>query len=246
MTASVLALNESADAPTLDSSNALLIVDDDEVAAEELAEAMCEFGYNCFVASSPEEARKTILRHPEIVTVVTDFYLHGFGHCAGNGLGLIEELLSLVPGRCLTGVVISGDADVLVDCTIHGAQKFLAKPVAPEALAAMLSGSPNQSPETTTADDSFTNLHQLVISQSEAINRLTNTIALYERNAREIGSRLDRMTSAALIVRKWVGEDANGSAAPLVHYIVAQGLTTKDLTRAQPMLGARSKPLTAN
>ena len=246
MTAAMLAIDEFEDLATRDFPNALLIVDDDGIAAAELAEAMSEFGYSCFLASSAEQAKKTILRHPEIVTVVTDYYLHGFGHCAGNGLKLIEDLHSLVPGRCLSGVVISGDAEVLADCTLQGAQKFLAKPVAPEALAAMLSEAPRQSPAARSADNSAEQLHQLIISQSEAIKRLTITIALYERNAREIGSRIDRMTSAASIVQKRVGEDTNNAAVHLAQYIVAQGSATMDLTRAQPMLDARSKPHTAN
>lgn len=205
----------------------VLIVDDVIEAAEELSEALEEFGVDARIAETAEQAKEMILQQPEISAVVTDFYLSGYGNGRQNGLSLLDELNALVPDRKLDTIVVSGDPDVLVDCTLMGAQTFLSKPLAPESLLAVLSV---DLPEPVSEGEATVRqLHQVIMTQSEAITQLTETIKQYEKRAVEISTRVDHVTSAAILVSNSVVASGNEDVVNLTEYIVAEGAAAKDL-----------------
>ena len=136
------AIAERYDTPSLPQMGAglisVLIVDDDPDAVDELSEALEGFGFRCFQAASPDEAIQVIDEEPRISAIVTDFYLRGLATSADNGLLLIERVRETFPDRSFDCVVVSGDPDILAECALSGAVKFLAKPILPESLTAML------------------------------------------------------------------------------------------------------------
>lgn len=208
-------------------SGAVLIVDDVIEAAEELSEALEDFGIEARIAGSAEQAKEMVLQQPDIRAVVTDFYLSGYGNGRQNGLSLLEELSAMVPDRDLDTIVVSGDPDVLVDCTLMGAQTFLSKPLAPESLLAVLS---QDLPEPASDDeDTVRQLHQIIMTQSQAITQLTDTIKHYEKRAVEISAHVDHVTSAAVLVSNSITEAGNEDVVNLTEYIVAEGTAAKDL-----------------
>lgn len=209
----------------------VLIVDDDPIAGEELSEALEDLGFRCFVASSYREAIEVTAREQDISAIVTDFYLRGVENMAENGLELIENLQDAFPDRSLDCVIVSGDRDILAECTMHGAYKFLPKPIAPESLSTMLMED-SPAPEETPSDDASVSvvlLHRLVESQSQAIATLTETLQANQKDVREMRSRMSRLLEAAKIAGKRTAEVEDPQIRTLIGYIVGQGAAVKDL-----------------
>ena len=222
----------------------VLIVDDDPIAGEELSEALEDLGFRCFVATSYREAIEVTAREQDIGAIVTDFYLRGVDNMAENGLELIENLQDAFPDRALDCIVVSGDRDILAECTMHGAYKFLPKPIAPESLSSMLmDGNPVQEDD---ADDdspvSIVLLHRLVESQSQAIATLTETLKANQKDSREMRSRMTRLLEAAKIAGKRTAEVEDPQIRTLIGYIVGQGVAVKDLLPRNSV----KKPSTTN
>lgn len=209
---------------------AVLIVDDEVGAAEELAEALFELGHPSYIATCRESAKKTLGQHPEIGTIVSDFYLCGSGNSRGNGISLIEELRAEFPERNLDVIIVSGDHDLLAECTLLGPLKFLTKPVAPESLSAMFEGSTPEFGEFKDPDQKVVELHRLVECQSQAISQLTAAIRAYENNARKIHDRLGRISSAAALVNDRLRTD-RGDVIDIAKYISGQSAATLQLVR---------------
>ena len=211
----------------------VLIVDDDPIAGEELSEALEDLGFRCFVASSYRQAIEVTAREQEIGAIVTDFYLKGMENMAENGLDLIENLQDAFPDRALDCIVVSGDRDILAECTMHGAYKFLPKPIAPESLSSMLmDGTP--APDDAAGDDddaavSVVLLHRLVESQSQAIATLTETLKANQKDVREMRSRMSRLLEAAKIAGKRTAEVEDPQIRTLIGYIVGQGAAVREL-----------------
>lgn len=108
----------------------ILIVDDEELILELMAEALTGEGYECFVASSVEAAVQTIRATPGIVLIITDLKMPG-----GNGFDLIETVQTQC-GQKLKFIIMSGHADLSNNDRDVGAAAlpFLAKPVSIESL----------------------------------------------------------------------------------------------------------------
>lgn len=221
----------------------VLIVDDDPIAGEELSEALEDFGFRCFVANSFREAIETTARETSINAVVTDFYLRGAENMAENGLQLIENLQDAFPDRGLDCVVVSGDPDILAECTMHGAHKFLPKPIAPESLNSMLKDrAPAEVDEETDGPVSMVLLHRLVESQSQAISTLTDALKANQKDAREMRSRIDRLLEAARIAGRRTARSEDHEVRTLIGYIVGQGSAVKDLLPRNSPKKPGSKP----
>lgn len=213
----------------------VLIVDDDPIAGEELSEALEEFGFRCFIATSYREAIETAARETSITAVVTDFYLRGTENLAENGLDLIESLQDAFPDRALDCIVVSGDPEILGECTMHGAYKFLSKPIAPESLSSMLleprpaAEAQAGSEEDDNAAVSVVLLHRLVESQQHTITTLTDALKANQKDAREMRSRLGRLLEAARIAGRRSARTGDNEVRTLIGYIVGQGAAVKDL-----------------
>lgn len=215
------------------STASVLIVDDDAVAAEELAEALELEGFTCITTSASDEALAILWSHPDIGTVITDFYLRGESMAVGNGLELIERIREMTPARKLDFIVVSGDQDVLADCTISGAGKFLAKPIAPESLCTMVRDGSIAKPDLSTANSeeeaggSVATLHRMVEIQADAIANLTEALTSARNGRQEAGRRLDRLVSAASIAGRRNDDAGTADVGDLIRYVVGQGYAVK-------------------
>ncbi|MBL9103435.1 MAG: response regulator [Myxococcales bacterium] len=114
------------------SGTQLLLVEDDEALAEALGLSLRSRGYGVRVVHTMAEARASIAENTPTVAIV-DVVLPD-----GNGINLIQELLSNVEQRSGVPVVLMTgiakfDSEELRRLAPHGIQ-FLTKPFAPDAL----------------------------------------------------------------------------------------------------------------
>lgn len=217
----------------------VLIVDDEIMLAEELGEAMASHGYRCFIADTEQLALKLIVQNPEIETVVVDFYLRGAGVSFRNGLDVVERLRTIVPERNLDCVVISGDPDIVAECTMCGVTKFLPKPVHPECLSAMLR---QRVHSPTDSDREIVSLLQRrLVQQSAAIGKLAQRVSSDRNDGQGLSRNIDRIVSAACIMREMAGQQDEPMLQNIAQYIVDVSATVKAEGPAQST--AEERPL---
>jgi len=114
----------------------ILIVDDDQAAAEEFAEAARMLGYGCRFALDAPTALRLLAEQPSIGIVVTDVQMPGM--C---GLSLLDEIASrFAQRRPIVTLVVTGfgSVDVAVAAMRNEAADFLTKPIGPGDVAASL------------------------------------------------------------------------------------------------------------
>lgn len=229
MTIALNIADENGCPSALDGSKSVLIVDDEAMAAEEMAEALGDAGFRCFIASSADEARTIFHGQPDITAVITDFYLKAPGFCAGNGLELVETLRAELPDRMLDCIVISGDPEVLADCVLFGGVKFLAKPVLPDSLATLLCRNIDEDADQSDYTISLDLLQRRIQDQSRVITALSRNIKADQAKSDAMSFRLDRLNSAALILRNRVEDEDNGDVISMVRYIAEQGMAIRGM-----------------
>lgn len=215
-----------------DTLPSVLIVDDDEVAASELAETLELDGFNCIATSTLEQAISLTTSFPSIKVIITDFYLHGATTATANGLALLERVRGTFPNRMFNFIVVSGDHDVFVDCALTEAVKFLAKPIAPESISAMVRGEVMQgedAPSNVVSAPSESCPHHMIQVQASTIASLTEALNDMRAENRAATSRLDRLVSAASIAQNRHDEVGTGEIGELLRYILGQGYSVKTL-----------------
>jgi signal transduction histidine kinase/DNA-binding response OmpR family regulator len=101
----------------------IVIVDDDSMISEPLAEFLEESGFKVREADCAEGLRQ-VLREEKIGLILLDIGLPD-----ADGTSLIPELIAGYPGTAI--IMLSGVADlhVAIDCIRNGADDYLAKPV---------------------------------------------------------------------------------------------------------------------
>lgn len=110
----------------------VLVVEDDPTHREYLLSLLEEWGYEPIPVGSAEEAEYAV-RHKAIEAAVIDVFLPG-----RSGAALMTRLRSRFPQAVLIGISALGDASTARRCKGLGADLFLSKPIAPEALAKAL------------------------------------------------------------------------------------------------------------
>ena len=108
----------------------ILIVDDEEMILDLMAEALTDEGYECFVASNVEAAVKVVKSTPGIELIITDLKMPG-----KTGADLIKTVQAQCEQK-VKFIVMSGHASPNVkgnDIDI-GAYPFLTKPLGIENL----------------------------------------------------------------------------------------------------------------
>lgn len=150
----------------------VLVVEDDDVHGEEIAEALSAAGVSSIVVSGFEDAVELLQLSNEFTAVVTDFYLQGFGNGRGNGLDLIDSIGRKFPGRDLKCIIMSGDPDVAADCALFGPVSFVPKPVQAERLIASLANGSEKTPE----NETIARLERTVRHQNTVIARLSERL----------------------------------------------------------------------
>lgn len=214
----------------------ILVVDDDPIAAEELSETLETEGFRCIATHTADDAIAVLTEHADINVVITDFYLRGVATARGNGLDLIERIRETFQTRDFDFIVVSGDRDVLVDCTVTEAFKFLAKPIMPESICSMVktSSAPQSGP--TEADSTASpqaTYHRMIEAQASAIAGLTDALKEARKDKREVVSRMDRLVSAASIAGRRHDDAGARDVAELLRYIVGQGYAVKKLMHGE-------------
>ena len=116
----------------------LLLVDDDALALEELAD-IAEFeGWQSVTANCIETALDILDADQEIRVVVTDVhFLDPLGQSA-NGIQFVSRAQARFPDRPLSYLVLSGDPDALKASVQVGAFNFLCKPFLADDLIAAI------------------------------------------------------------------------------------------------------------
>ncbi len=106
----------------------VLIVDDDPLSREFLAEAVGSLGFSVDQAASGEEALTTIThKMPDLV--LSDLRMPGM-----DGSELIESIHRLHPGLPTVLVTAHGTVEAAVDAMQNGAVDFLMKPCSPDTI----------------------------------------------------------------------------------------------------------------
>jgi CheY-like chemotaxis protein len=109
----------------------VLIVDDELIIREALADALDDFGYETITAAAGDEALEAFSSH-KVAALVTDLYMGG-----SDGFTLINALRGR--GHDLPIIAMSGSTNgALTLARELGADTVLAKPFRPEALARAL------------------------------------------------------------------------------------------------------------
>lgn len=205
----------------------VLLVDDDPIAAEELAESLEDEGFRCYTATSSDQAMAAIGENPDICAIVTDFYLRGAHDTGDNGLALIDAVRDAFPSRQIDFLVVSGDTNVLSDCTIDG-EKFLAKPIAPESLRTVLN---HETVSRGVPEDEvpLVTLQRLLEAQTNAVSTLTEALTTARKDRREAASRVDRLVQAAKIASKRSKNSGYADLNSLIGFIALQGSAVSKL-----------------
>src|SRR4051812_34748299 len=105
---------------------AVLVVDDEPMLAEELADGLREEGFEVFTANSAAEALALLHADPGIGVLVSDIRMPG-----GTGLSLAAEVLATEPEATARGVILitaHGSMDQAVEAMRRGVSDFLTKP----------------------------------------------------------------------------------------------------------------------
>ncbi len=104
---------------------AVLIVDDDPEAVEEMTECLSTMGIRCFGATSALDALDLVNREPDINIAVVDLKMPGM-----NGLELIHRLHQ-DPARDIQCIMVSGHGtmNVVQRAMHHQVREFLSKPI---------------------------------------------------------------------------------------------------------------------
>ncbi len=110
----------------------ILIVDDDELSAEFLTEAVRDLGHRAETAHTAERAIERVAE-ADFDLVITDLRMPG-----KDGLELIAELSRSHPGLGLVLVTAHGSVESAVEAMRLGAADFMMKPVSPETLGLVL------------------------------------------------------------------------------------------------------------
>ncbi|MEM9138865.1 MAG: hypothetical protein AAGB15_03465 [Pseudomonadota bacterium] len=116
----------------------ILVVDDDPIAAEELAEGLELEGHGCIRAHSYDEAIELFDGCEDVIAIASDFYLSGDKSGYKNGLDLVDHLRRTRADRRFDCLILSGDADILTECKLFGNVKFLRKPACSRTIAQTL------------------------------------------------------------------------------------------------------------
>ena len=110
----------------------ILVVDDDPLSRDFLAEAMQTLGHSVVVATNGEDALARVTsEQPDIV--FTDLRMPGM-----DGINLVKNLHETWPDLPTVVITAHGTIQSAVEAMQHGAQEFLLKPCTPEMLEMVL------------------------------------------------------------------------------------------------------------
>lgn len=111
----------------------ILIVDDEEVAAERALRILAATGYSCTIAIDAESARRKMALH-NFPLVLTDLHMPG-----DDGLSLVAQLRSEYPDVATIVVSARGSTDIAEAAVDAGSYAYLTKPIIRDELLASVS-----------------------------------------------------------------------------------------------------------
>jgi len=108
-------------------SDKVLIIDDEALIREEVAECLTEHGYECFEASSASQALELLREDEDITVAMVDIRMPGISGLEMIAMARADDGLK----RELEYIIITGhgETDEAIDALQHGVMDFLQKPV---------------------------------------------------------------------------------------------------------------------
>ena len=156
---------------------AVLLIDDDAVALEELSEIIELEGWEPVLASCSDEAISCIENLPQIRVVVTDLHLNRPDGASENGVDVIETAKSQFPDRDLSFIVLSGDAGAAARSMTSGVADVLTKPLIAQSLIDAVDEALASVPNSANADGADAFLMRRFTQKVEALQRVTADLA---------------------------------------------------------------------
>lgn len=114
-------------------SKLVLLVEDDDAAAEELSEILELEGWHPLTARNVTGAL-AVIENTAVQLIITDVHLGNGGASGESGIHLVSRAQALFPDRDLSFIVLSGDVDAVKSSLQTDAVDFLLKPVASDDL----------------------------------------------------------------------------------------------------------------
>lgn len=161
----------------------VLVVDDEPMLAEELADGLREEGFDVATAHSAVVALAMLREDPGIGVLVSDIRMPG-----GNGLSLAAEILRKEPDTTARGVILitaHGSMDQAVEAMRSGVSDFLTKPFSLEDAARAVRHAMDRTLErrAAAADHAATSLRlqQAEAGRTELAGRLSAALSRLEQ-----------------------------------------------------------------
>lgn len=101
----------------------VLVVDDDRIHAESIAESIGRIGHTCFVTTNSKECLE-VINQGQIDIVITDLKMNDI-----DGIEILKQVKKLQPGIEVILVTGYGTVEIAVDAMQKGAATFLMKPL---------------------------------------------------------------------------------------------------------------------
>lgn len=171
---------------------AVLLVEDDASALDELKDIVELEGWTPFVAKNVDAAIELLSQTPSIGVVVTDVHFVDETGETANGIQLISRAQARFPDRGLSFVVLSGDPDALRSSVQTGAVDFLHKPLDSDELVKAIDAAWATGGEERSVSELTTFLLEKMQKTATALKEATATIeksAEQESKRREEESR---------------------------------------------------------
>ena len=114
-----------------DERTSVLLVDDEEVIIEELAELLDDEGYRAISTTDPFDVMRLLEENPDISVVVSDIRMPGL-----DGLSLSRKIIETITDRDIGIIVLTGHAGMneAIQALQVGIEDFLTKPVSADHL----------------------------------------------------------------------------------------------------------------
>ncbi len=110
----------------------VLVIDDEELHAEAVAEGLKRMGYDCIIATTGASALRRI-DHDQFDVILTDLLLGDM-----SGLAIVRRARQALPGAEVVVITGHGDEESASEAVRQGASNYLAKPVNMATLRAIM------------------------------------------------------------------------------------------------------------
>ena len=134
----------------VESSNTVLVVDDDRAVAADHARLLRDIGYTPVTQSVPEDVEPHLHKHPEVSLILLDIRMPGL-----NGIELLHRIKVRRPDIGVVMATVVNDVEEAVRAIKAGAYNYLLKPLQKDVVARVLRSYFSNQPPPVTDDPRF-------------------------------------------------------------------------------------------